>query len=197
MRISVVAKRSDRRSLLRTARLGLAGAIGTAALLDACQPFITPSSSGASTQAPAQGGKPPRVVFISAKPNDPFLTSIKNGADQAAKEFGLDYVFQSPNNNTFPEQIQVTLAAIASKPDGMAINYYGKPFEDSTRKALDVGITVVLYNNNQLEGENSPTDSRIRQLAFIGQDESKTGETLAAAFVPTIPPGTTVLLINP
>ena len=98
---------------------------------------------------------------------------------------------------TFPEQIQVTLAAIASKPDGIAINYYGKPFEDSTSKALDAAITVVLYNNNQLDGENLPTDSRIRRLAFIGQDESKSGEALAAAFVPTLPRGTAVLLINP
>jgi ABC-type sugar transport system substrate-binding protein len=160
MRGTGVGMQADRRSLLRA--VGLAGAIGTAALLDACQPFITPSSSGTGGQAPVQGGKSPRVVFISAKPSDSFVTSIKNGADQAAMDYGLDYVFQSPSNNTFPEQIQVTLAAIASKPDGIAINYYGKPFEDSTSKALDAGITVVLYNNNQLEGENVPTDSRIR-----------------------------------
>jgi simple sugar transport system substrate-binding protein len=194
---SFVEKRSDRRSILRAAPLGLAGAIGTSALLEACQALTTPSSSGAALQAPGHGGKPPRVVFISAKPTDSFVTAIKNGADQAAKDFGLDYVFQSPNNNTFPEQIQVTLAAIASKPDGMAIDYYGKPFEESTSKALDAGIIVVLYNNNQLEGENLPADSRIGRLAFVGQDESTSGEKLANAFVPTIPRGATVLLINP
>src|ERR1700730_15008144 len=140
MHFPVVNPGSDRRSFLRATRFALAGAIGATALLDACPPLITPSSNGAGAQAPGQGGKSPRVVFVSAKPNDAFLNSIKNGADQAAKDYGLDYVFQSPNNNTFPEQIQVTLAAIASKPDGIAIDYYGKPFEDSTSRALDAGI---------------------------------------------------------
>jgi simple sugar transport system substrate-binding protein len=194
---SSVEKRADRRSILRAAPLALAGAIGSSALLGACQSFVTPSSGGAASQAPGQGGKPPRVVFVSAKPTDSFVTAVKNGADQAARDFGLDYVFQSPNNNTFPEQIQVTLAAIASNPDGMAIDYYGKAFEASTSRALDSGIIVVLYNNNQLQGENLPVDSRIGALAFVGQDESTSGERLANTFVASLPPGGSVLLINP
>jgi simple sugar transport system substrate-binding protein len=185
----------NRRSALRTATLGLASVVGVLGVLDGCQ-TTTLSDAGAATQVVASG-KPPRVVFIGDKPTDAFVTAIKNGADQAAKDFGLDYVFQSPNNTTFPELIQLIHAAIATRPAGMAINYYDKTFEEATSAALDAGISVVLYTNNRLERENTPSDPRIPQLAFVGQDESISGERLAHAFLPRIPTGTTVLYINP
>ncbi|MBV9544858.1 MAG: substrate-binding domain-containing protein [Chloroflexi bacterium] len=170
----------------------MTGALG---LLEGCQQSVSPAGSD---QAPAGNTrKAPRVVFISTKPSDSFVTAIKNGADFAAKEYGLDYLFQAPNNTTFPELIQVTLGAIATRPDGMAINYYDKTFEDSTSKALDAGIQVVLYTNNRFEGENAPSDPRIPMLAFVGQDESTSGVKLAQAFLPRLPNGATVLYVNP
>jgi len=173
----------DRRSALKAGSLALMGLVGAVGLLDSCQ--VAPSASSPVSQVPGSGGKAPRVVFISGKPSDSFVTAIKNGADQAAKDYELDYVFQASNNTTFPELIQVTLAVIASRPDGMAINYYDKTFEDSTTKALDAGIAVVLYTNNRFEGENAPSDPRIPQLAFVGQDESASGEKLASDFCRT------------
>jgi simple sugar transport system substrate-binding protein len=185
-----------RRSALKTGSLALAGIAGALGLLEGCQSVSLPGR-GTATQATAITGKAPRVVFISTKPSDSFVTAIKNGADLAAKDYGLDYVFQAPNNTTFPELIQVTLAVIAARPDGMAINYYDKTFEDSTSKALDAGITVVLYTNNRFEGDNAPSDPRIPELAFVGQNESTSGEKLARAFLPRVPDGTTVLYVNP
>ena len=176
-----------RRSALRAGSLAVAGLAGALGVLGACR----------SAPTPAGTGKAPRVVFISAKPSDSFVTAIKRGADFAAEEYGLDYVFQAPNSTTFPELIQVTLAAIAERPDGMAINYYDRTFEDSTTRALDAGIAVVLYTNNRFEGENAPSDPRIRELGFVGQDESTSGEKLARAFMPRIPAGAAVLYVNP
>jgi simple sugar transport system substrate-binding protein len=197
------ALRIDRRRLLKAGSIvTIAGAAGVSGLVEACRPLVTPATQATSAPAAAggadtSGGKQPRVVFISGKPVDPFGAAIKNGADQAAKDFGVDYVFQSPNGTSFPEQIQTTLAAIATKPDGMGICYFDKTFEDSTTKALDAGIKVVLYNNNRFEGENKPADERIPRLAFVGQDEGTSGDKLASVFVPTLKAGTNVLLINP
>ena len=185
----------NRRSALRSGSFALAGMAGALAL-DGCRLLPAPGSSSVS-QPTAVTGKGPRVVFIGTKPSDSFVTAIKNGADQAAREYGLDYVYQAPNETTFPELIQVTLAAIAARPDGMALNYYDKTFEDSTTRALDAGIAVVLYTNNRFEGDNAPSDPRIPGLAFVGQDESTSGETLAKAFLPRIPAGATVLYVNP
>lgn len=180
----------DRRSAIKTGSLAFIGMAGAIGLLEGCQ-AVPLAAGGTTTQ------KAPRVVFISSKPSDSFVTAIKNGADQAAKDYGLDYVFQASNNTTFPELIQVTLAAIAARPDGIAINYFDKTFEDSTIKALDAGIAVVLYTNNRFEGENAPSDPRISQLAFVGQDESTSGVKLASAFLPHIADGAAVLYVNP
>ena len=59
--------------------------------------------------------------------------------------------------------------------------------EGVTSAALDAGIPVVLYNNNRFEGENAPDDERIAGLAFVGQDESVSGEILANAWLPSLP----------
>ena len=48
-------------------------------------------------------------------------------------------------------------------------------------------FNVVLYNNNRFEGENAPADARIKGLAFVGQDESMSGEMLAKAWLPCCP----------
>jgi len=194
--VTTGARSVDRRSALRTGSLVLAGMAAALGLLEGCRSAALPGSVPA-TQAAAGNAKAPRVVFISTKPSDTFVTAIKNGADFAANEYGLDYVFQAPNNTTFPELVQVTLAAIAARPDGMAINYYDKTFEDSTSKALDAGIAVVLYTNNRFEGDNAPSDPRIPMLAFVGQDESTSGAKLAQAFLPHLPDGATVLYVNP
>ena len=74
--------------------------------------------------------------------------------------------------------VPLVQAAIAAEPAGIAIDYTSKTMEAVTVAALDAGIPVVLYNNNRFEGENAPADPRILGLAFVGQDESVSGETL-------------------
>ncbi len=57
---------------------------------------------------------------------------------------------------------------------------------------------MVLYNNNRFEGKNAPDDKRILGLAFVGQDESVSGEILAKAWLPSLPSKPCkVLIVNP
>jgi simple sugar transport system substrate-binding protein len=141
----------------------------------------------------------PTIYMIAPSLTDPFWVAEQNGANQAAKDFGVNVVFQAPAEDTGDAgMVPLLQAAIAAKSAGIAIDYPSKTMEAATTAALDSGAAVVLYNNNRFEGENAPKDSRIAQLAFVGQDESKSGDVLGKAFLPSLPTQPCkVLIVNP
>ena len=86
----------------------------------------------------------------------------------------------------------------SANPAGIAIDYTSKTMEEVTTAAMDAGIPVVLYNNNRFEGENAPDDARILDLAYVGQNESVSGEILTNAWLSTLPSEPCkVLIVNP
>ena len=133
----------------------------------------------------------PTVYVIAPSLTDPFWITQQNGANQAGKDFGVNVVFQAPAQDTGDAgMVPLVQAAIAAKPAGIAIDYTSKTMEAVTIAALDAGIPVVLYNNNRFEGENAPDDTRILDLAFVGQNESMSGETWprpGCRYLPTSP----------
>jgi len=141
----------------------------------------------------------PTIYVIAPSLTDPFWITQQNGANQAGEDFGVNVVFQAPAQDTGDAgMVPLVQAAIAAQPAGIAIDYTSKTMEAVTVAALDAGIPVVLYNNNRFEGENAPTDKRILGLAFVGQDESVSGETLTKAWMSSLPADPCkVLIINP
>jgi simple sugar transport system substrate-binding protein len=141
----------------------------------------------------------PTVYVIAPSLTDPFWITQQNGATQAGKDFGVNVVFQAPAQDTGDAgMVPLVQAAIAAQPAGIAIDYTSKTMEAVTVAALDAGIPVVLYNNNRFEGENAPTDKRVLGLAFVGQDESVSGETLTKAWMSNLPSDPCkVLIVNP
>ena len=141
----------------------------------------------------------PTIYVIAPSLSDPFWITQQNGANQAAKDFGVNVVFQAPPQDTGDAgMVPLLQAAIAAKPAGIAIDYTSKTMEPVTKAALDAGINVVLYNNNRFEGDNAPSDERLRSLAFIGQNEAMSGETLTKAWLPMLPKEPCkVLIVNP
>ena len=139
------------------------------------------------------------IYVIAPSLSDPFWITQQNGANQAAEDFGVNVNFQAPQADTGDAgMVPLIQAAIAAAPAGIAIDYVSKTVEEATVAALDAGIPVVLYNNNRFEGDNAPDDPRILGLAFVGQDESVSGYTLADAWLPSLPPDPcTVLIVNP
>ena len=111
----------------------------------------------------------------------------------------MNVVFQAPAQDTGDAgMVPLVQGAIAAQPAGIAIDYTSKTMEGVTAAALDAGIPVVLYNNNRFEGENAPDDERIAGLAFVGQDESVSGEILANTWLPSLPDQPCkVLIVNP
>jgi simple sugar transport system substrate-binding protein len=171
--------------LKRTSRFG--ASVGIAALA------LAAMTAGALAQ------DKPTVYVIAPSLTDPFWITQQNGANQAGEDFGVNVVFQAPAQDTGDAgMVPLVQAAIAAKPAGIAIDYTSKTMEAVTVAALDAGIPVVLYNNNRFEGENAPGDARIKGLAFVGQDESMSGETLGNAWLPSLPKDPCkVLIVNP
>ena len=148
---------------------------------------------------PAGSAEKPTFYVIAPSLTDPFWVTEQNGAKQAGQDFGVSVVFQAPAQDTGDAgMVPLLQAAIAAKPAGIAIDYTSKTLEAVTTAALDAGIAVVLYNNDRFEGENAPADKRIRDLAFVGQNESISGEILTRAWLPTLQSGPCkVLIVNP
>ena len=141
----------------------------------------------AVTATPAVAQEP-TVYVIAPSLTDPFWITQQNGAKQAGEDFGVNVVFQAPAQDTGDAgMVPLVLGAIAANPAGIAIDYTSKTMEEVTTAAMDAGIPVVLYNNNRFEGENAPDDARILDLAYVGQDESVSGEILTNAWLSTLP----------
>jgi ABC-type sugar transport system substrate-binding protein len=141
----------------------------------------------------------PTFYVIAPSLTDPFWITQQNGAKQAGEDFDVNVVFQAPAQDTGDAgMVPLVQGAIAAQPAGIAIDYTSKTMEGVTGAALDAGIPVVLYNNNRFEGENAPDDERITGLAFVGQDESVSGELLTKAWLPSLPDQPCkVLIVNP
>ena len=147
----------------------------------------------------AMAADKPTIYVIAPSLTDPFWITQQNGANQAAKDFGVDVVFQAPAQDTGDAgMVPLLQAAIAAKPVGIAVDYTSKTMEAVTSAALDAGVNVVLYNNNRFEGENAPADARIKGLAFVGQNEAMSGEVLTKAWLPMLPKEPCkILIVNP
>jgi len=148
---------------------------------------------------PAMSADKPTVYVIAPSLSDPFWITQQSGANQAGKDLGVNVVFQAPAQDTGDAgMVPLLQAAIAAKPAGIAIDYTSKTMEAATVAALDAGVNVVLYNNNRFEGENAPSDARIKSLAFVGQNEAVSGEILTKAWLPMLPKSPCkVLVVNP
>lgn len=121
------------------------------------------------------------------------------GAKQAGKDFGVKVVYAAPPTASDQGVIQLLSSAIAAKPAGICINYTGKVMEAPTLRALNSGAKVVLYNNNRFEAQSggATTNPKITDLAFVGQDEHRSGEVLGNAFAKNLKKGDKVLVLNP
>lgn len=155
--------------------------------------------AGILAAAPAVAQDKPTIYVIAPSLSDPFWITQQNGANQAGRDFGVNVVFQAPAQDTGDAgMVPLLQAAIAANPAGIAIDFTSKTMEAVTTAALDAGVPVVLYNNNRFEGENKPDDARIPRLAFVGQNESVSGEILTNAWLPMLPSEPCkVLVVNP
>jgi simple sugar transport system substrate-binding protein len=130
-------------------------------LLGACRPV----TSGDDPERPIR-----IVVVTHGAASDPFWSVVKNGVDQAQADLGVTVEYRAPETFDMPRMSQLIDAAVASRPDGLAVSVPDvDALGDAVRGAVDAGIPVVSLNSG------SDVYAELGVLRHVGQTEYEAG----------------------
>jgi simple sugar transport system substrate-binding protein len=150
---------------------------------------------GAGGGAHAESGKLKFYVNFIGGPEIQFFAVVKKGVEDAGHDLGVEAIYSGPKCCDINLQTQLLKANVAAKPDGIAVEFndpkaLAKPILD----ALDSKIPVILVNTQNFAEESDP---RIKALAYVGQDEFKSGAKVGAGLLPNLKKGAHVVCQNP
>src|ERR1044072_8976909 len=112
----------------------------------ATAPVAGPRTPGAGA-APAPGGKKAVVALMPKAKGDPYFVSCKAGADEAAKELGVELLWDGPTDLDPAKQNEVVEAWITRGVDTIAVSVENKVgISTVLRKAKEKGIKVVTWD---------------------------------------------------
>ena len=136
--------------------------------------FAAGTPEGKAVAPPRTGGAGLGYKFVlvsHGSSGDPFHSVVKQGMEEAALVYGVQAViFFSEGDNA--KQVDLMEQAIGSRPDGIGVSIVDPvAFDAVIQKALDQGIPVIAFNNDDADTPNP-------RLAYIGASEEKVGYTL-------------------
>jgi simple sugar transport system substrate-binding protein len=101
---------------------------------------------------------------------DPFWSVVKNGVDTAAEDLGVSVEYRAPERFDMPAMRRLIDAAVAKKPDGLAVSIPDPDaLTSSIRKAVDAGVPVVSLNSGD------DVSDQVGAIAHVGQSERLAG----------------------
>ncbi len=104
------------------------------------------SSRGAASAAPASGQRPVIAMMPKAK-GDPYFISARQGAEQAARELGVDLIWDGPTDLDPAKQNEVVDAWITRGVDAIAVSVENRvAISTVLRKARQRGIKVITWD---------------------------------------------------
>src|SRR5215213_4706576 len=121
-------------------------------LLSACGAAATPTQAPA-TEAPAATEASAAAcegdyVLVPKNLGNPYFDTANNGAQEAAKELGINVLYQGSATADATEQITLLNSLIAQKPCGLAISANDSDALVPTgQAAMDAGIPVVTWDS--------------------------------------------------
>jgi len=121
-----------------------------------------------------------RITFVvHGSASDPYWSVVKRGVDDAAKLTGAKVEYYNPQVFDVVEQARLLDAAIATKPDGIAVsiadtNALGK----SVKAALAANIPMVVLDSGEKEGAALGTSMYVGTVSEYDSGK-KAGERLA------------------
>jgi simple sugar transport system substrate-binding protein len=127
------------------------------------------------------------VLVSHGSSGDPFHSVVKQGMEDAGKVYGCDVqlLFSEGDN---AQQVDLMEQAIAANPDGIGISIVDPvAFDDVIQGALDKGIPVIAFNNDDADTPNP-------RLAYIGASERKVGYALGKEMQQYLQPGDHVVI---
>ena len=180
-------------------RRGLLGKGAAVALaVPAATSLLASPAGAASRNRTRASAKRIKVTFVGSLRGFPFWNQIQRGAEDAGRDLAdLDLKFTAPTTYTGSAQIEKFIrAAVSGKPQGIAIDYFGREYDAVLKKALDQG-TVVQFYNNYVAAETAK-DPRIRILgdSAVGLNKDAVCFRTAKAFTQFVKPGDEVVFFN-
>jgi simple sugar transport system substrate-binding protein len=110
------------------------------------------------------------VVVTHGQASDPYWSVVQNGVNQAAKDMGVQVEYHSPDTFDMVAMSQLIDAAVASRPDGMAISIPdADALGDSIKGGIDAGIPMVSLDSG------SDVAADLGMLTHVGQTEYEAG----------------------
>jgi rhamnose transport system substrate-binding protein len=130
-------------------------------------------TQGSNAARPA-GGKKAVVALMPKAKGDPYFVSCKAGADEAAKELGIDLLWDGPTDLDPAKQNEVVEAWITRGVDTIAVSVENKVgISTVLRKAKEKGIKVVTWD---ADAEKDARDFFINQATPQGIGYTLTDE---------------------
>ncbi len=121
-----------------------------------------------------------RITFVvHGASSDPYWSVVKRGADDAAKLTGATVEYHNPQVFDVVEQARLMEAAVASKPDGIAVSIAdADAMRKSVQSALAANIPVVVVDSGEIPGEEMGTTLYVGTVSEYDSGK-KAGERLA------------------
>jgi simple sugar transport system substrate-binding protein len=141
------------------------------------------ASVGSGGGSHSTSGKKISVVMVThATAGDPFWNAVKNGAEDAAKDYGVNLTWSAPQSSNIVEMARLLDDAIARKPDGIAVTIPDAvALGPGIKKAIAQGIPVISLNSGV------ETYRSLGIPTHVGMDEApvgvQAGKLMAAAGV--------------
>lgn len=130
------------------------------------------------TSALAQVDPVKATMIIYLDPSVQFFNPVVQGAKDAAAAFNVDLDVQYANNDPV-RQNDLIESATAAGVDGIAVAISSSDaFDESICAAVEAGIVVIGFNNDDLEG----AAGNCRQ-AYVGMDEEASGYELGKRMI--------------
>ena len=107
---------------------------------------LRPAESGGAPAA-SNGGKRPVIAVMPKAKGDPYFISCKAGAEEAAKELGVDLIWDGPTGLDAAKQNEVIEGWITRGVDAIGVSVENAPgISTVLRKARARGIKVVTFD---------------------------------------------------
>jgi simple sugar transport system substrate-binding protein len=147
----------------------LALAVAAPLLLAACTTEGGGGSDGEGSGGAASGGGDLTFSVIThGSAGDAFWDVVRNGAEKAGEDLGIEVDYQSDGDPQ--RQAQLIEAAVNSQADGIVVSMANPDaLQDAVESAVEAGIPVVTINSG---GERS---AEFGAIGHVGQDEAIAG----------------------
>lgn len=139
-------------------------------ILALCMSLFSGCGTSTGTAATGSNGKKLKFAVIIHDCGSSFFSDMKNAAEDAGKQLGVEIKFMGPSKYDITQQVNMVESAIQAGYDGIAITApEPKAFDKVVAEAKAKNIPIVVFNSD------SPDCGRD---AFVGQDLEMSGYQL-------------------